>query len=86
MRDWREDVAERFELPAEAAGLMKATLMGGGRLLIENRRALLEYSESCVEVSGGGARLRVLGDGLTLKAMDADSLIITGRIAALELC
>lgn len=86
MKDYIEDVAERFDLPAEAAGILKATLIGGGRVLIENRRALLEYTEERVEVAGGGVRLRVLGDGLSLRAMDRDALLISGDITALELC
>lgn len=85
MKDFREDVAERFDLPAECAGVLKATLMGGGRVLIENRKALLEYTTEMVEVTGGGVRLRVMGAALTLRAMDRDALLISGDITALEL-
>lgn len=84
-RDWKEDIAERFELPAETAGLLKVTLAGRGRVLVENHRGLLEYGRDCVEIAGGRMRLRIRGDGLELRAMDREALAVTGRIYAVEL-
>ena len=36
----RENIADRLDLPAEAAGLLKLTVMGRGRALIEQHRGL----------------------------------------------
>lgn len=41
---FREDIADRLSLPAEAAGLMKVTVMGRSRALIEDHRGLAGYS------------------------------------------
>lgn len=84
-RNWREDIAERFELPAETAGLLKVTLQGRGRVMVENHRGLLEYTHDCVEVSGGKMRLRIRGTELELRAMDKNALLVSGRILSLEL-
>lgn len=84
-RDWKEDIAERFELPAETTGLLKVTLSGRGRVLVENHRGLLEYGRDCVEIAGGQMRLRIRGDGLELRAMDREALAVTGRIVCVEL-
>jgi sporulation protein YqfC len=83
--NWREDIAERFELPAETAGIVKLTVTGRRRLLVENHRGVLEYTRDRIEIGGGDVRIRVNGDGLELSAMDRDALLITGTLVALEL-
>lgn len=85
MSKFMENIAERLELPAEALGSVpKMTLTGNTRLLIENHRGLLGYTEECLEVSGGRLRIRVRGEGLRLRAMDADSLLISGTIFGVD--
>lgn len=80
-----ENIAERFQLPAEVlGGLPRMTLTGNTQLLIENHRGLLGYRPDCVEVGGGRLRIRVRGEGLRLKAMDADSLLIGGTIFGVD--
>ena len=41
-------------------------------------------SDAMREVSAAAGRVRILGTELTLHAMDRDTLIVTGRIAAVE--
>lgn len=85
MARWMEEIADRFDLPADTvAGLPRITLTGDRRVLIENHRGLLEYSEETVEVSGGRLRVRVRGTGLRLRAMDAEALLVTGTIFSVE--
>jgi len=80
------EAAERFDLPPETfAGAPRLTLSGSRRALVENHRGLLEYGRERIEIGGGRMRLRLLGDGLELAAMDADSIVITGNITAVEL-
>jgi sporulation protein YqfC len=81
-----EDIAERFDLPAEtAAGLPRITITGDSRVLIENHKGLLEYSDELIQVSGGRVRVRISGQGLLLRAMDGEMLLISGKIFAVEL-
>jgi sporulation protein YqfC len=83
--DLREEIAERFDLPAETAGVVKVTLVGRRRLLVENHRGILEYAADHIAVSGGKIRVNIIGSGLELCAMDRDALLVTGMIASLEL-
>lgn len=83
-RDSVADLAERMDLPPEAAGAVRVTVQGRRRVVVEYHRGLLGYSEEAVEVSGGPVRVRILGSGLQLRAMDRETLIVSGRIAAVE--
>ncbi len=85
MDRFKEEIAERFDLPALSVGVLKATLSGSRRVLVENHSGLLEYTTERVEVAGGKHRLRIWGAGLDIAAMDPDALLITGAITSLEI-
>lgn len=85
MKKLTERLAQRLELPGELlAGVMRLTLIGGERVLIENHKGLLDYTDECVEVSGGKMRLRVRGNGLLLRSMSSEEVLVTGRVFAVE--
>ena len=85
VRDTVADLAESLELPEEAlSDALRVTIIGRRRAVVEHHRGLLGYDEQCVEVSAAAGRARILGADLTLHAMDRDTLIVTGRIAAVE--
>ena len=80
-----EKLAERAELPAEAvAGAARITLSGRQQVLIEHHRGLLAYSDREVEVNCGNLRCRIRGDGLLLRAMTAEMLLVTGTIFGVD--
>lgn len=79
-----ELLADRLSLPADALGLTKLSLCGRSRLLVENHRGIIAYSDAVCEIDCGTVKLVVRGDGLTLKAMDGRDMLICGRIIALE--
>lgn len=85
IRDTVADLADAMDLPPEAvADGLRVTVSGRSRVMVEHHRGLLGYGRETVEVSGGRTRLRILGSELTLRAMDRETLIVTGRIAAVE--
>ena len=85
MKKLTERLAQRLELPGELMeGVMRLTLIGGERVLIENHKGLLDYTDECVEVSGGRMRLRVRGSGLLLRSMSSEEVLVTGRVFAVE--
>lgn len=85
VRDTVADLAESLELPEEAlSDALRVTIIGRRRAVVEHHRGLLGYDAQCVEVSAATGRARILGADLTLHAMDRDTLIVTGRIAAVE--
>ena len=81
-----EKTAELFDLPADAlAGLPKVELVGDRELRIENHRGILAYGTEEIHISGGKLIVKVRGRGLTLRAMNASELLITGEIAGVDL-
>lgn len=81
----REDIASRLDIPAGAAGIVKVTLLGSRRALVEDHRGLVSYSRERIEINGGAHTVRIDGEGLELEAMDREALLVTGRILSVEL-
>lgn len=81
-----ERLAARLDLPAEVmAGAPRVTVTGKQRVLVENHRGVLAYTEQEVSVGGKTARVRIRGDGLLLRAMDRNSLLVTGTIFGIDM-
>ena len=79
------DMAEALDIPPEAlSNAVRIVLTGRRRALVEHHRGLLGYSGERVEVGAAPGRVRFLGRDLVLKAMDADTLLITGYLSAVE--
>lgn len=84
-QDTVADMAEAMDVPGEAVtGSVHIVLTGRRRAMVEHHRGLLGYSGECVEVSVSPGRVRFLGRDLELRAMDADALLITGMLTAVE--
>lgn len=85
-RTLREKAAQLFSLPADAvAGVPLVELRGDGQLRVENHRGILAYSTTEIHISGGKIAIRVRGSGLELRVMNAQELLITGRVTSVEL-
>ena len=78
-------LAERLALPEEILpGVGRLTLSGGRQALIEGQRGILEYSGERIVISFGREKLSLTGDGLYLRAMNTEELLVTGRIRTAE--
>lgn len=85
IRDTVADMAEALDIPPEAlTGMARITLTGRRQATVEHHTGLLGYTAESVEVSAGHDRVRILGSALCLRAMDAQTLLITGSITAVE--
>ena len=81
-----EKTARAFDLPADAvAGLPRVELVGDTELRMENHRGILAYGTQEIHISGGAFGVKVSGEELELRTMNALELLITGRIRAVEL-
>lgn len=81
-----EKTAGAFDLPAEViAGLPLIELTGDRELRMENHKGILAYGSQEIHISGGKLIVKVRGEGLELKAMNASELRITGSIAGVDL-
>ena len=81
-----ERTAQALELPADVvAGLPRVELTGDRELRMENHRGILAYGAEEIQISGGRLVIKVRGAGLELRAMTGLELLITGRIAGIQL-
>ena len=81
-----ERTAQALELPADVvAGLPRVELTGDRELRMENHRGILAYGAEEIQISGGRLVVKVRGEGLELRAMNAGELLITGAIRGVDL-
>lgn len=66
-------------------GRPRVDLQGDRRVVIENHRGMVEYSDTCMRVAVRGGVVKVTGLDLELLIMNHDELVIGGTIAAVEL-
>ena len=59
--------------------------VGDRELRIENHRGILAYGTEEIHVSGGAFVIQITDQGLELRAMTGLELLITGRIAGIQL-
>lgn len=80
-----EKITQVFELPGEALGRSRMILTGNSDLFIENHRGICRYTltEICVNVPG--ITVCIGGDGLLLKMLGRENLIIYGVIREIRL-
>ena len=78
-------MAELFDLPADlVAGLAHMELLGDRQFFLEGHEGILSYSDAQIDVSAGGAVVRLRGAGLELRRMTDRELRVRGRIDAVE--
>ncbi|WP_186565137.1 YabP/YqfC family sporulation protein [Lawsonibacter celer] len=81
-----EKTAEVFDLPGDVvAGLPRIELTGSRELRMENHKGILAYGSQEIHISGGKLIIKVRGEGLELKSMNASQLLITGSITGVDL-
>ena len=81
-----ERTAEVFDLPGDVvAGLPRVELLGDRQLRMENHKGILAYGSEEIHISGGKLIVKVRGTNLTLRAMNASELLITGDIIGVDL-
>lgn len=70
-----------LDLPEETDGsVLKVTLYGHGRAVVENHKGVYEYTESAVALLGAEGVARISGSGLAIRDIDAQRLCVTGTI------
>ena len=81
-----ERTAEALELPGDVvAGLPRVELTGDRELRMENHRGILAYGSDEIQIAGGRLVVKVRGENLELRAMNAGELLITGALRGVEL-
>lgn len=86
-RNFLEAVAVSAQLPTEPIpGLPLVELAGERRVLVENHRGVVQYSDREIRIKVSYGHISVSGSGLTLAKMTKQQLVITGCIHAVMLC
>lgn len=81
-----EKTAQVFDLPADVvAGLPRLELVGDRELRMENHKGILAYGTREIYISGGAFGIRVCGEELELRTMNALELLITGQITQIHI-
>ena len=80
-----EKTVQALDLPPDLAGLPRIELLGDRELRVEYHKGILAYGTQEIHISGGRLVIRVLGDGLELRAMNTSELLVTGRISGIGL-
>ena len=81
-----EKTAQVFDLPADVvAGLPRLELVGDRELRMENHRGILAYGTQEIHISGGVFGVKVCGQDLELRTMNALELLITGCITDIHI-
>ena len=81
-----ERAARLLDLPGDVvAGLPRVELTGDRELRMENHRGILAYGSQEIQISGGRLVVKVRGEDLELRAMNAGELLITGTLRGVDL-
>lgn len=81
-----ERASDALDLPSYAlVGLPRLELFCDQKLLVENHKGILAYSDCEIHISGGSVIFKVTGTELELRTMTALELLITGQITSITL-
>ena len=73
--------ADKFDIPGDAlGGHSRVTITGSTHVLVDNHRGLLDYGSEEIAVAGKNLAIRIAGANLELRAMNTQSLLVTGDI------
>lgn len=82
----RKRIAEVLELQHDVAlNLPVMHITGGERLLMENHKGLLEYGHNKIRIASTAGTVEIEGEGLTIKAVGRDDVLITGSIKSINM-
>lgn len=81
-----EKTAQAFDLPSDVvAGLPRLEMVGDREVRMEHHRGILSYGTEEIHISGGAFGVKISGEGLELRVMNALELLITGQITAIQI-
>ncbi len=81
----KEKVTEVLELPKEVVlNLPKLTMLGNRNLIIDNYKGIVEYESIRIRVNTSQGMIRICGEGLTIKEITSEDIMVEGEISSLE--
>lgn len=84
-KNLKKELSAAFEMPEEiVSDLPLISLRGFGEAVVENYKGIIEYSTEKIRVNTSVGVLRLTGKDMFIKCLDADNIIITGKIMSAE--
>lgn len=84
-RNFKERLTEVLELPKEVVlNVSKITMIGNSSFLIENYKGIIEYGNNRIRINTGKGLMKIQGDGLSIREITSENIIIVGKISSLE--
>lgn len=76
-----EKAVETMGLPVESGGsILKITILGHRRALIENHRGVYAYTEQSITLTGPEGLVSLRGHDLEIRELDRESMLVEGYI------
>lgn len=80
-----QELADRLNIPGEAMpGGVYLTVVDMHRVLVENHRGIMSYSEDYIAIATARGNIVLRGAGMKLEAMHSGDILIKGTIASVE--
>jgi len=84
-RSLLDRAADKFDIPSDAfGGQPRLTITGSSHVLVNNHKGLLDYGAEEIAVAGKRVAIKIIGANLELRAMNTESLLVTGDIFRVE--
>lgn len=81
----KKGIADLLELPRDIVlDLPRVTFVGNLQLYIENYKGIIEYSDGLIRIKTKPGTLIVTGNGLTIRSIIMEEIIIEGRVDKVE--
>jgi len=80
-------LAEALELPKEIVlDLPVVTVIGNEEAFLANHKGVLEYATHGVRIKTTLGEFKIVGSDLVLKEINAENIVIIGKIEGVTLC
>ncbi len=78
--------ADIFDIPADpVGGLLHVEMTGDREIFVENHKGILELNDNTAVLSADGKTLKIVGDRITVLAMNSGEIRLGGNIHSITL-
>ncbi|SHI88413.1 sporulation protein YqfC [Lutispora thermophila] len=78
----KEKISDALELPKDITlDIPKVTILGKDSITVENHKGIISYNDNQIRINTTCGILTILGEGLTIKSIIQEEIIIIGKIS-----
>lgn len=81
-----EELSRNLEITGALSGGAHIELFSNKEAIIDGIKGVIEYSDCFIKLNAGRGTLEFWGTGLQISSLDADGIVICGKIEKLEFC